>query len=193
MTLILASASPRRADLLGQLGLSAKICPADIDESVRLGERPDDYVLRMAQEKADVIAQRYPAAVVLAADTAIDLDGHILGKPCDRAEAAKMLRALSDRSHRVLSAIAVSQGGVQYSELVVTEVSFGPLSDSDINDYLASGEADDKAGSYAIQGRAAQFVRRINGSYSGVVGLPLYETRTALRKVGIEPPTALAE
>ncbi len=193
MTLILASASPRRADLLGQLGLSAKICPADIDESVRLGERPDDYVLRMAQEKADVIAQRYPAAVVLAADTAIDLDGRILGKPGNRAEAAKMLHALSDRGHRVLSAIAVSQGGVQHAELVATEVLCGPLSKRDINDYLASGEADDKAGSYAIQGRAAQFVQRINGSYSGVVGLPLYETRKALREVGIEPPTALAE
>ncbi|MEE2653333.1 MAG: Maf family protein [Pseudomonadota bacterium] len=193
MTLILASASPRRADLLKQLGLSAKICPADIDESVRLGERPDDYVLRMAQEKADVIAQRYPAAVVLAADTAIDLDGRILGKPGNRAEAAKMLHALSDRGHRVLSAIAVSQGGLQHAELVATEVFFGPLSNRDINDYLASGEADDKAGSYAIQGRAAQFVQRINGSYSGVVGLPLYETRKALREVGIEPPTALAE
>ncbi|MGB2256228.1 MAG: Maf family protein [Spongiibacter marinus] len=193
MTLILASASPRRADLLGQLGLSAKICPADIDESVRLGELPDDYVLRMAQEKADVIAQRYPAAVVLAADTAIDLDGRILGKPGNRAEAAKMLRALSDRGHRVLTAIAVSQGGVQHAELVATEVFFGPLSNRDINDYLASGEADDKAGSYAIQGRAAQFVQRINGSYSGVVGLPLYQTRKALREVGIEPPTALAE
>lgn len=185
MTLILASASPRRADLLGQLGLSAKICPADIDESVRLGELPDDYVLRMAQEKADVIAQRYPSAVVLAADTAIDLDGRILGKPGNRAEAAKMLCALSDRGHRVLSAIAVSQGGVQHAELVATEVFFGPLSNRDINDYLASGEADDKAGSYAIQGRAAQFVQRINGSYSGVVGLPLYETRKALREVGI--------
>ena len=93
-----------------------------------------------------------------------------------------MLRALSDRGHRVLSAIAVSQGGVQHAELVATEVFFGPLSNRDINDYLASGEADDKAGSYAIQGRAAQFVQRINGSYSGVVGLPLYETRKALRE-----------
>lgn len=191
--LILASASPRRADLLGQLGLRADIHPADLDESVKPGEHSDDYVLRMAQEKAAAVAEQFPSDVVLAADTAIDLDGRVIGKPCDRQDAAGMLRALSGRSHRVLSAIAVVSADKQYSELVVTDVCFGHLSEDDIGRYLATGEADDKAGSYAIQGRAAQFVQRINGSYSGVVGLPLYETSKALRSVGIEPTRASAE
>lgn len=184
MSLILASASPRRAQLLAQLGLSPRIVPADIDESPRSGEGAEDYVLRMAREKGQRVAGAHPDAAVLAADTAIDLDGRILGKPRDRAEAASMLSALSGRSHRVLSAIALSYRGDQHSELVATEVAICRLSEADIRRYLATGEADDKAGGYAIQGIAAQFVQGINGSYSGVVGLPLYETCKALGRVG---------
>ncbi len=193
MELLLASASPRRAELLTQLGFSFRVCPADIDERPLAAERPDAYVLRIASEKALAVAAGGPPGLVLAADTAIDLDGCILGKPQDREAAAVMLRALSGRSHRVLTAIALCRGELLHSEVVVTEVQFAELSDADIRAYVATGEADDKAGSYAIQGRAAQFVRRIDGSYSAVVGLPLYETVIALRSLGYRAATPHTE
>ncbi len=184
MDLILASASPRRAELLTQIGFTHRVCPADIDERPWPDESPEVYVLRMAREKAAVVSRARPTAAVLAADTSIDLDGTILGKPQSRADAAAMLRALSGREHRVLTAIALDYRQRQLcSEVVVTKVVFATLSEADIAAYLATGEADDKAGSYAIQGRGGQFVRRIDGSYSAVVGLPLYETRCALRNL----------
>lgn len=182
--LILASQSPRRAELLTQIGLSFSVCPADIDESPKPGEQANHYVLRMAEEKASALAGNGQCAV-LGADTAVIIDGKILGKPVDRNEAATMLRRLQGRCHQVYTAIALLYGGRCRSELVVTEVQFAPLEAAQIADYLASGEADDKAGGYGIQGRAGAFVSSLSGSYSAVVGLPLCETVAMLRAQGL--------
>ena len=182
--LILASQSPRRAELLKQVGLAFVVQPADIDETPRAGEAPEDYVLRMAREKAGAIAASAPEDAVLAADTSVVVDGDILGKPGDRREAAAMLRRLSDRRHQVISAVALQYRGAIHTTLVVSEVGFAALDEAVIADYLRSGEADDKAGAYGIQGRAAAFICHLAGSYSGVVGLPLYETVTLLREAG---------
>ncbi|WP_374963392.1 Maf family protein [Spongiibacter tropicus] len=184
MNLILASASPRRAELLDQLGVSYRVCPADIDETPRSGEPPGRYVARMAREKA-AASTLSDGAIVLAADTAIALDGDILGKPEDRDDARAMLWRLSGRRHEVITSVALRGAGQLLAEQVVTAVWFGELSERRISAYLDTGEADDKAGSYGIQGRGAQFVARIDGSYSGVVGLPLYETAGLLRTLGM--------
>ena len=184
MDLILASASPRRAALLDQLGLRYRVCPADIDETPRAGESAVAYVSRMAREKAVAITAS-DSDIVLAADTTIALGGEILGKPVDRRDAQAMLRRLSGGRHEVMTAIALRRAGQLLVEQVSTAVWFGELSDSQIAAYVATGEADDKAGSYGIQGRGAQFVKRIDGSYSGVVGLPLFETAALLRTLGM--------
>ena len=184
MDLILASASPRRAELLEQLGVSYRVCPADIDETPRPCESPGGYVARMAREKAAALMVP-DGGVVLAADTAIALGSDILGKPADRDAACAMLRRLSGRSHEVITSVVLRSAGQLLSEQVVTAVWFGELDDAQIAAYVATGEADDKAGSYGIQGRGAQFVRRIDGSYSAVVGLPLFETAALLRTLGM--------
>ena len=186
--LLLASASPRRAELLRQLGLQFTICPADIIEAVAPGETAAAYAQRIAREKAqagwDASDQRLP---VLGADTDVVLDGRVLGKPRDGDDAQAMLLALADRSHEVYSAVAlVDARGVRVA-LSVTTVSFGPISAAQARAYWASGEPQGKAGAYAIQGFGAMFVREIRGSYSGVVGLPLYETCALLEQSGIRP------
>lgn len=183
--LVLASQSPRRLALLAQIGVSADPRPADIDETPFAQESPGDYVLRLAREKALACQPVALDEVVLAADTAVVVGKRILGKPEDRRHAAAMLALLSGRSHQVMTAVALRRGELVESLLVVTEVSFGPLSEAQIQAYLASGEADDKAGAYGIQGIAAQFVSRINGSYSAVVGLPLFEVAAKLREWGL--------
>lgn len=181
---ILASRSPRRLSLLAQIGIDAEPRPSDIDETPLIDERAADYVLRLAREKA--LACRAGADdIVLAADTAVVIDGQILGKPADRADAASMLRRLAGRSHQVMTGMALSYQTQRENFLVTTEVTFGPLSEAQIQAYLATGDADDKAGAYGIQGWAAQFVSRISGSYSSVVGLPLYEVAATLREWGL--------
>lgn len=193
--LYLASQSPRRAELLTRLGLSFGRIDLDIPELRQPGEPAIDYVRRVAREKAGagllkVVAA--PGAVVLGADTEVILGDEVFGKPVDAADAAAMLRRLSGRTHQAVSAVSVVSAGREGQALVVTEVSFAELGDDDIAAYVASGEAMGKAGAYGIQGRAEQFVTRLAGSYSAVMGLPLYETAKLLRDFGIHPPADVA-
>ena len=184
MTLILASASPRRRELLYLLTREFECIPSDIDETANVGELPEDYVIRMAVEKAQ--AQMATDRLILAADTTVTIDGAIFGKPSDKDEARMMLQRLSDREHMVHSAVAVRRGDDVRHCLVSTRVTFGCLTDRLISQYLATAEPWDKAGAYAIQGFAGCFVNRLEGSYSGVVGLPLLETRVLLEAFGSE-------
>ena len=185
----LASQSPRRRDLLQQLGLHFEILPAAIDETPQPGEAPADCARRLAEAKADAVwnspARRH-SIPVLAADTVVALDEHLLGKPVDDADARAMLAALSGRCHQVITAVALRVGEHRDSLVQTSTVCFAKLSPRDIERYLAWGESADKAGAYAIQGRAAAFVRELRGSYTGVVGLPLYETCQLLQRHGIE-------
>lgn len=185
--IVLASGSPRRRALLDQMGIAYRSVPADIDESPRPGESAPDYTRRLAVEKvAAVLANGAKGEIVLGADTTVVLDGRILGKPADRAEAREMLKMLSGRTHEVYSAVAVAgRGGRIASKLNVSEVSFGELEDDWIDDYIATGEPMDKAGAYAIQGRAAWRIREIRGSHSGIMGLPLFETAALLIGAGL--------
>jgi septum formation protein len=188
--LCIASASPRRRELLAQLGIAHVVAPADIDERRRDGESPSDYVLRMAQEKAQRVAAdpaRSLGLPVLGADTSVILQGRVLGKPGDAAESLEMLALLSDRTHEVLSAVTLHGAHGSASRLARTEVRFRRIEPAEAVAYWASGEPRDKAGGYAIQGRAAAFVAWISGSYSGVVGLPLFETAALLAQAGLAP------
>ena len=169
---VLASASPRRADLLAAAGLTFQVRPAEVDERPLEGEAPAEYALRVALEKARACAAT-PRDVVLAADTVVVVDGLILGKPSDNEDAARMLRLLSGRVHDVLTAVAVRRGDREAAAIESTAVTFLPLAGEDIAWYVASGEPRDKAGAYAVQGLASRFVLRIDGSYSNVVGLPV--------------------
>ena len=185
-TLVLASASPRRRELLARLGLTpAAINPADIDETPHKGELPRDYAKRMAREKAQAAASG--DGHVLAGDTVVAAGRRILTKAEDEATARKCLELLSGRRHRVLSAIALrAPDGAIRERLSETVVMFKRLSSAEIDAYLARGEWEGKAGGYAIQGIAEGLISRIQGSHSGVVGLPLYETRTLLRAAGFD-------
>ena len=191
----LASQSPRRRQLLEQLGVPLRtLLPDDAEaaealEAVRPGEAPAAYVKRVTRLKLDdavrrLRAQALPAAPLLCADTTVALGRAILGKPRDALDAADMLRRLSGRTHRVITALAVQAGDARHEAMSDSRVRFASLSDADIAAYLASGEWQGKAGAYAIQGRAAAFIAHISGSYSGIMGLPLCETATILRLVG---------
>jgi septum formation protein len=185
---ILASSSPRRRQLLAQIGVRFAAMTVDLDEAPQPGEAPEDYVLRLALDKARAgraLASKDPRLLVLAADTAVVVDGCILGKPRDRADAAAMLRLLSGRTHSVLSAVAVVGEGEQQA-LSVSEVSFREISAREIGVYWETGEPADKAGGYAIQGFGAIFVAWLRGSYSGVMGLPLFETARLLAWAGVD-------
>jgi len=183
--LLLASASPRRAQLLEQVGVKFEIAAVALDESVQRGELPEAYVVRMALEKSALAAEQFGGRATLTADTTIALDGDILGKP-DSVDAARaMLARLAGRSHQVLSAVCIAAGGRIGWRLSSTLVSFSALSEAQIVRYVACGESYDKAGGYAIQGAAAAFISAIEGSYSGVVGLPLAETCTLLDEFSI--------
>jgi septum formation protein len=176
MHLILASASPRRAELLSSAGFTYEVAPANVDESVHGDEAPTVYALRVAHDKARKAVssmRHHQAGVVLAADTVVAVGTHILGKPVDRTDAARMLRLLSDGIHEVHTAVVVRRGENEQSELVTTRVRFLPLNEAEIAWYVASGEPDGKAGAYAIQGRGARFIDWIEGSWSAVVGLPI--------------------
>ncbi len=192
----LASRSPRRRELLSQIGVRFQLLlfrarpgePPDVDETPQDGEAADAYVLRLARAKAEagwrrMLQRNLPPGPVLAADTTVAVDGRIYGKPASRAEAAAMLSAFSGRTHEVLTAVAVKHDDWLESVLSRSEVRFKTLSQDEVAAYVASGECDDKAGAYAIQGRAARFVVELRGSYSGVMGLPLYETAQLLDKL----------
>ena len=180
--LVLASASPRRLDLLRQIGLEpAAIDPADTDETPAPAEAPRTYALRMAMAKLAVVAPRHPGATVLAADSVVALGRRILPKADTEADARRCLALLSGRRHRVLGGIAVGSAGKVRTRLVETVVRFKRLEPSEVEGYIRSGEWQGKAGGYAIQGRAAAFVAFLSGSYSNVVGLPLFETAAMLR------------
>lgn len=189
MHLVLASASPRRRELLGHLGLSFEVQPADLDERQREGEPAADYVLRLAREKALAVAADRPDVAVLAADTSVVVDGEVLGKPgADAASGAQMLRRLAGRVHQVMTGVAVARAGTVRARVVTTEVEMRPLSEAEIAWYVATGEGQDKAGGYAVQGRAGAFVRAVVGSPSSVIGLPLAETVELLRESGVPLP-----
>jgi septum formation protein len=175
MRLILASASPRRADLLREAGIDVEIQPADVDEDVIPHELPEAYVRRVAEAKGRAISSRAPGRFVLAADTAVVVDREILGKPSRPEDAARMLRLLSGRAHRVISGVCLLRDCLPAVETVVevSMVEFAALSPAEIEWYVASGESMDKAGGYGIQGLASRFVTRIEGSYSNVVGVPV--------------------
>jgi len=184
VSVILASRSPRRIELLGQLGVACEVVPADIDETPRTNEAPVRYVERLAREKAHMVATSH-AGIVLGADTTIDIDNEIFGQPTDEHDAARMLRRLSGRTHRVHTGVAVSTHGTVHSIVTTTLVTFVPVTDELLGWYLETGEWQGKAGAYAIQGLGTALVDRIQGSYSNVVGLPLRETAQLL---GIESP-----
>lgn len=173
MYLVLASASPRRRELLEAAGYTFEVAPADVDERVRPGETPHAYVARVALAKADAVAPAFPDAIVLGADTAVVVDREVLGKPVDDRDAGRMLAALSGRAHEVITGIALVGGGRTVVAVESTTVWMRDLSDDAIQDYIASGEPRDKAGAYGIQGLASRFIPRIEGSYSNVVGLPV--------------------
>jgi septum formation protein len=183
----LASASPRRSALLTQIGVSHEVRPVDIDESIASGETPASYVERLAAEKADALWQRLERAArrpVLGADTSVALGADVMGKPRDERDAAEMLRRLSGRTHQVYTAVALRHDGGCDTRLSVSEVSFRELDDAEIAAYWRTGEPADKAGAYAVQGLGAVFIERIAGSFSGIMGLPVFETGQLLRAIG---------
>ena len=215
MRLVLASASPRRAELLCAAGYDFDVVPADVDESVRNGEAAAMYVRRLAAEKSaaamgriareEAGLQSCPTSdhrtavanradlVVLGADTAVVVDDRILGKPSDAADAEGMLRLLSGRAHAVLTGVSLRRGACELGRVVSTRVQFAPLSSGDISWYLASGEGFDKAGGYAIQGLASRFVTSIEGSYSNVVGLPIAAVHALFTLIASGPASGYSE
>lgn len=186
MHIVLASRSPRRIELIQQLGLTADVIPADIDETPELHESPVDYVLRLAQEKARAVQRSSNSEfLILAADTTVDVDGEILGQPVDTEDARRMLKLLSGRAHRVHTGVAVSSRGDVRATVVSSIVMFHPITDETMEWYLSTGESMGKAGAYAIQGEGGVLVETVRGSLSNVIGLPLTETAQLL---GISPP-----
>ena len=185
----LASASPRRAELLRQIGVRFSTLVPDLDETPLDGEAPEDYVVRVAREKAEFAGEHLVpgGGAVLAADTAVVLGSDILGKPRDRDEALAMLGKLSGREHRVLTAVALCAEGATRVALSESKVEFRPLSLAEAQAYWNTGEPADKAGAYGIQGMGAVFVKHLHGSYSGVMGLPLFETAKLLGEAGLIP------
>ncbi len=180
---MLASRSPRRAELLTRAGYRFEVSPADIDERRRAGERPRELVRRLAREKAAAVAPRHPGAVVLGADTVVVVDDAVLGKPDADADAARMLRRLSGREHVVLTGVAVYAADRWRCRVEETRVAFRALTADDVAWHVASGESADKAGAYAVQGRASRFVTHIVGSYTNVVGLPIHTVDGLLREL----------
>lgn len=197
----LASKSPRRRELLRQIGVEFELLMlrdnaergADVSEAVRDGEPAQDYVERIAREKGDWAQRtmrwrRLPARPILSADTTVTIDGRILGKPADAAEAAAMLQALSGRTHLVMTSVSLHHEDEHWQATQISEVTFATLPGEAIRAYCATAEPYDKAGGYGIQGAAAAFIARIAGSYSGIMGLPLHETAQLLQHVGIRLP-----
>lgn len=180
--LILASASPRRAELLRSAGISFTVDPAHVPEQPSPGESPIVYAQRLARDKALAVLARYPADTVLGADTVVVVDEHLLEKPIDADDAARMLRLLSGRTHEVITGVCVANSGFQRTEAEITQVSFASLSDDEIAFYCGTGEPMDKAGAYGIQGIASRWATRIEGCYFNVVGLPVPRVYQLLRQ-----------
>ena len=188
--IILASASPRRFELLQQISVRVIVQSVDVDESRKPGEPVLNYVQRLAMEKAQCgfeIIENKQKLPVLGADTIVEINGVILGKPASRTQAKKMLQQLSGQKHTVHTSVAIVTEDKRFIDTSSSQVYFKVLEEQEIDYYLATGEADDKAGSYAIQGIAAQFIKNINGSFSGVMGLPLFETSRLLKQCGVLP------
>ena len=185
MKVILASQSPRRRDLLNLIGIAHAVCPADIDETPLVGESPVACVERLARAKARRIAANAPEALVIAADTIVVVDDHILNKPVDVADALRMLRALQGRRHDVYTAVCVMRGGREAAGVEDTGVWFRPMTDAEIEAYIATGEPMDKAGAYGIQGYGATIVERVDGDFFTVVGLPLVRLTRLLAEIGV--------
>lgn len=181
---LLASASPRRRELLTMVGIAHEVIPADIDEAYVPGEVPSAHAQRLAEEKAALVAARNPAAIVVGADTIVVVDGVVLGKPASRADAGRMLRALSGRSHVVYTAVAVRRGESAASAIEAVDVTFRHLSDEEIAAYIDTGEPMDKAGAYGIQGFGAMIVERIDGDFFAVMGLPLGRMVRLMETIG---------
>jgi septum formation protein len=184
MPFVLASASPRRRELLAAAGIDVTIDPVDVDETQFAGESPAAYVERVARLKAAAGARRHPRDTVIAADTAVVLGDEVLGKPIDAADAARMLRRLSGRDHEVLTGVAVASRGRTQAFVERSVVTFAALSAGDVAEYVATGEPFDKAGAYAIQGGASGFVTALQGSFSNVVGLPMERLLQLIEKMG---------
>jgi len=186
--LLLASASPRRRELLDRAGIPCDVAPVDIAERRAPGEPPHDYVRRLAREKAQTARRRHPDRVVLGADTIVVTDGDVLEKPVDDDDAARMLERLSGRAHDVLTGIAIASASHAQTivDVIATRVWFVPLSEADVRWYVATGEPAGKAGAYAIQGLASRFVSRIEGCYANVVGLPVAAVLQSLRAAGLQ-------
>jgi septum formation protein len=189
----LASKSPRRRELLGRLGLPFGIIDLDIPEERAPGEPAEDYVRRVAREKAGaglLTVMTNPSAVVLGSDPEVVLDDEVFGKPADAEDAASMLRKLSGRTHQVISAVSLVSQSRELQTVSISDVTFAALTEAQIAGYLAGDEWQGKAGAYAIQGFAETFITRLSGSYTGVMGLPIYETAMLLRQFGLEPMPA---
>ncbi len=188
--LVLGSASPRRLQLLAQVGVTPdRVDPADIDETARKDETPRLLVRRLAGEKAAAVAARHPDAFVLGADTIVAVGTRVLGKPEDETDARRMLRLLSGRNHKVLTGVAViAPGGRSASRIVESRITFKRLTSDEIDSFIASSDWDDAAGGYKIHQRAGAFVTNLQGSFTGVVGLPLYETLALLTGLGWTRP-----
>ena len=182
---VLASASPRRRELLTLVGIPHDVVPADIDESYLDGETPHAHAERLAREKARIVAAAHPAAVTVGSDTIVVIDGQVLGKPRDRAHAAAMLRQLSGRSHEVMTGVASTWHGETVSAVETVHVAFRPLDDAEIEAYIATGEPMDKAGAYGIQGFGATIVSRVDGDYFAVMGLPLNRLMRQFEALGL--------
>jgi len=196
-TVVLASASPRRRELVEQLGLTSRVQPADIDETLFSGEDSRAYVLRLSLGKARKVADQITTdEIVLGADTIVDCRGQIMGKPDSLQQSIGMLRQLSAQTHQVFTGVTLIRGSLVESFAVVTDVTMCSITEREMRNYWLTGEPQGKAGSYAIQGRGARFIETISGSYSNVVGLPLFETATMLARFGIrfdEPESALSD
>jgi septum formation protein len=186
MRLVLASSSPRRADLLRAAGIPFELFPVDVDEQFRMGEKPEHAVARLAEAKAAVAAASHPDAIVLGADTTVVIGGKALAKPADAEDAARMLRLLSGRSHEVLTGVCVWHQERRLVHVEFTRVRMAQLGESEIEWYVATGEPFDKAGGYAVQGLASRFIEGIDGSYSNVVGLPISSVYDLLKGLGCD-------
>jgi septum formation protein len=182
---ILASASPRRRDLLDLIGVRHTVSPADVDESLHVGELPETYAERLARGKAERLVAVNPDALIIGADTIVVIDDVVLGKPKDAGDAERMLGILSGRTHTVMTAVAVSYAGRMVSTVEMVDVTFRRLNDDEIRNYVATGEPMDKAGAYGIQGYGATIVRRIDGDYFAVMGLSLVKLVTLMAEVGV--------
>ena len=185
MRILLASSSPRRRELLTMIGIAHEVIPADIDESYLPGEVPVAHAERLARTKAGAVAARHPGAIVVGADTIVVIDNAVLGKPRDTADAARMLRVLSGRTHTVFTAVAVQNGAAIESGVEAVTVTFRHLSDAEIESYIGTGEPMDKAGAYGIQGFGATIVERIDGDFFAVMGLPLGRMVRLMERIGV--------